>query len=224
MNVLSLDISTKPGWALFLDGKLIRYGTLWADTTVEDHGVYPWNYVGMARHTAHRLYKEVIEPALHLSKSDLTVVIEETTGGSGNNYSQKKLEFIHYAVLEHLVGRKVVYCRDGSWKSSAGVKLNQEEKELNKKIKEYKEKTGEKLAKFPDETGKMRVHGRVTVQHVYIRRLREIFNIQLQAQEEDMAAAILMGHAFLNGVKLCDGVVKKNGQKKDKASKKIIKG
>lgn len=221
MNLISLDISTKPGWALYTGGKLVRYGTLWPDKTVEHFGTYPWNYTLMAQHTAQRLYAEVIKPALVESgATPLHIVIEETTGGSGNNYSQKKLEFIHYAVLQLLQGLPVWYVRDGSWKSVAGVKLSPEEKKLNEKIKKYKADTGEKLAKFADANGKLKVQGRITVQHVYIRVLKDLFGIVLPAKDEDQAAAILMGYAFLKGVKLCTGIVTPGKKPKGKKKKK----
>lgn len=216
MNLISLDLSTKPGYAVFLDNKLVTYGTLFADKKAEDLGLYPFNYILLAQHTANRLYAEVIRPALNQAKGPVHVVIEETTGGAGNNYSQKKLEFIHYAVLQLLQGMSVFYVRDGSWKSVAGVKLSPEEKTLNKAIEKYKEDNNVKLAKFPDAQGILRVQGRITVQHVYIRVLKDLFGIVLPQQGEDQAAAILMGHAFLKGVKLCDGIVKYSKGKKKK--------
>ena len=230
MNVLSLDLSTKPGHALFIDGKLVNYGTMWADKVAEDFGTYPWNYILLSQHVAQRLYKEVIQPALIKSKGNLHVVIEETTGGSGSNYSQKKLEFIHYAVLQLLQGMNVWYTRDGSWKSVAGVKLNDEEKKLNKAIEKYKKEHKDPanpdktvLAKFPDKDGNLRVQGRITVQHVYIRVLKDLFGIVLPHKGEDMAASILMGHAFLKGVKLCDGIIKSSKGKTKTKKKKGLK-
>lgn len=209
MNLISLDLSTKPGFAIFIDNKLIKYGTLWADKTTDDFGPYPWNYILLAQHTANRVYNEVIKPTLQSTSGKVHIVIEETTSGAGNNYSQKKLEFIHYAVLQLLQGLDTHYVRDGSWKSVAGVKLNDEEKKINKQIKEFKEKTGSKLAKLDlDGSGKVKVVGKITVQHVYIRRLKELFNIVVLHKGEDAAAAILMGYAFLKGVKLCDGKIK----------------
>lgn len=216
MNLISLDLSTKPGYAVFLDNRLVTYGTLFADKKAEDFGAYPFNYILLAQHVANRLYAQVIKPALNQANGPVHVVVEETTGGSGNNYSQKKLEFIHYAVLQLLQGMSVFYTRDGSWKSVAGVKLSQEEKDLNKAIEKYKKDNNAKLAKFPDTQGVLRVQGRITVQHVYIRVLKDLYGIVLPHNGEDQAAAILMGHAFLKGVKLCDGVVRSGKGKKKK--------
>lgn len=226
MNVISLDISTKPGWAIFYDKKLSGFGTLWADKVAEDFGPYPVNYIKLAEHVAERLYKEVILPAKEFLKgADVHFVIEETTT-SQNNYSQKKIEFVHYAlVANYLRNEKVWYVRDGQWKGVVGARLNEEERKLNKQIKEYKEENKSKLAKLDLGDGKLRVVGKRKAQHAYMRAFSEQFGIALDIKHEDAAAACLMGLAFIKGVNLCDGKPKGGvGKKSGKANKRVGAG
>jgi len=189
---------------------LVRYGTLWADKTESDFGNYPFNYLELACHVARRLYEEVILPSCNDS-SELNIVIEETTASQAN-YSQKKLEWIHYAVLDLLRIRppvtnlKIFYIRDGVWKNKTGARQNAEEKKINGKISRYKKKHGKKLAKLDlTGSGKARVVGKLGPKHYAIRAVREHFGIELQLQQEDSADAILLGKAFVMGVPVCDG-------------------
>lgn len=220
MNLISLDLSTKPGYAVFIDKKLVRYGTLFADMKAEQFGSYPFNYVALAEHVAERVLKEVIHPAFNLSKEPFTFVVEETTS-SHAALSQKKVEFIHYAILKMFqqTGQvKVYYTRDGSWKSAIGAGLNAEERALNKKIKEYKAANNSKLAKLDLDGEGLKVVGKRTAQHAYLRTLKEQLGIALDLKDEDAAAAICMGLAFYKGVKLCTGILTP-GKKKGKAVK-----
>jgi hypothetical protein len=212
MNVIALDLATKCGYAFYMDGKLIRYGTVWADKKAEDFGLYPFNYVLLAQHTAHRLYEQVVKPCLIQAKGDAHIVVEETTA-SQSNYSQKKIEFVHYAILQLLQGMQVWYVRDQTWKSKVGARLNKEERDLNKRIKAYKEKTGEKLAKFDLDGEGLKVVGKRTSQHVYLRALKEQLGIALDLKDEDAGAAILLGLAFTRGVALCNGIQSKKKKK-----------
>lgn len=217
MNVIALDLATKCGWAFYLDGKLIRYGTVWADKKAEDFGLYPFNYVLLAQHTAHRLYQQVVKPCLVEAKGDVHIVVEETTS-SQSNYSQKKIEFVHYAILQLLQGMRVWYVRDQTWKSKVGARLNKEERALNKKIKDYKEENKREdgktvLAKFDLDGQGLKVVGKRTSQHVYLRALQEQLGIALDLKDEDAGAAILLGLAFTRGVALCNGIQSKKKKK-----------
>ena len=228
MNILSLDISTKPGWAFFKDSKLIRYGTLWADKTVEDFGPYPGNYLDFVQDVADRLYSQVFLPCWRESGSKLTVVIEETTA-SQNNYSQRKVEWIHYTILhairEVFPDLPIRYVRDGVWKTKVGARQNNEEKKLNGKISRAKAKKkkailedttlteDEKKAKIKairakldlDGSGKARVVGKLSGKNYALRAFTEHFGIELQRQDEDAADAALLGWAYICGVPICDG-------------------
>jgi hypothetical protein len=214
--LISLDLSSKPGFAVYHKGVLIRYGTLFQKIKVDQMGPYPMNYVSHARHVVERIRDEVILPlipALELEKltpRDIQFVIEETTASS-QNYTQKTLEFIHCGLIQFLVeglDAKVSYIRDGVWKRVCGANQNAAEKALNAKISRYKKKHNVTLAKFVNEQGKLRVKGKLDRQDYYIRAVKEIFGLEFTKEFEDTAAAILIGLAYLRGAPLCDGTTK----------------
>lgn len=211
MGLLALDVSTKPGWAFFKQKELVRYGTIFADREAKDFSVpYPFNFVYLAEYTVTRLVKEVIDPCIEESIEPLVVVIEETNPGK-NVYSQKKLEFIHYALAKALAHRRIFpkYIRDGAWKNVVGARQNPEEKKLNSRIARYKKRNNTQLAKFDlDGSGKEKVVGKLGPKHYALRAFKEHFGIELKRSDEDAADAALIGLAYLKGVPVCDGTDK----------------
>jgi hypothetical protein len=202
--LLALDLSTKPGWAVFRFKQLSSYGTLFATKTVEDFGLYPFNYLELAEHTIRELFENIISPL----GPALTIVLEETTASKAN-YSQKKLEFLHLQLLQKCKQAGLSdlhYVRDGIWKNAVGARQNAAEKKLNAQIARYKKKNKSKLAKLDlDGDGRAEVVGRRGQKHYSVRAVREHFGIMLAQKDEDAAEAILIGKAFLQGIPACDG-------------------
>lgn len=189
-KVLCLDISTKTGTSLGLasenDYKLLKYGTV---GKLEKPDIpYPEDYVSWAEKCA----GEIIE-IINKSAADV-IVIEETTGGSKSNFSQKILEFIHFLVAKHIVknGLAVRYLMTGTWREAAGARMTKEESKQNAKSRKIKKETGARLAK--DESGK--ILGKITKKHVNVRRANEIFGLDLKMKDNDAADAILLGAAY----------------------------
>lgn len=200
MRILSLDLSTKPGWAIFLDGQLKDYDTLFLDKKVEEFGDYPFSYANCADEVVDRLFHQVVD----MHEFD-AVVIEETTAGR-NNYSQKILEFIHLKVIERLrehYWEKVHYVRTGVWRKLTGANQNEEEKRHNARYRAAKKK------KTKGDKTRVRVNGELTrkldKKDYAIRAFREQFGIQLEKKMEDACEAALIGLAFLKGAPVCDG-------------------
>ena len=207
--VIAFDISTKPGYAIFHQGKLLRYGTLFALRNTASFGPYPENYVLFAENVVQRIRDEVIVPVLQggAKIQEIAFVAEETTPGR-SNYSQKNLEYIHFLLVQLILrGYKgsLGYIRDGVWKRICGATQNKAERNHNARVSRYKLKNKTKLAKFKDDKGKLRVVGKFTRQHYYIRAVKEIFGIELKLKDEDAGAAILLGLSYLRGSPLCDG-------------------
>jgi hypothetical protein len=200
-RVLALDVSTKTGWATFIDGRLADYGTEFPDKKVGDFGSYPMNYVRLAEHLVDSLAKKVLE---RFAAPGTEVVIEETNA-SRQNYSQKILEYLHFCLNRRLhgYGLKVSYVRTGEWRRAIGATQNAEERKLNAKIRRIKQKTGSKLAKIEG-----KVVGRRTQKHYALRAVNELFGIELPRKMEDAGEAILLGAAYLKGVPLCDGTAR----------------
>jgi hypothetical protein len=204
MLILAIDLSTKPGIAVLEDGKLVHASTCFNDKTVEDFGPYPMNYVKFTQYTIERFIEYIQAKGFVLNHFD-NIVIEETTA-SKQNYSQKKLEFLHHELLLTLnnLSDKIVYIRDGTWKKTNEVIRSKEEKAINYKIKKLKQKTGKRIIRRDEEGNALR---KVSRHDVYIRRCNDIFGTNFGRKEEDAAAACLLGLAFCKRAPICDGTV-----------------
>jgi hypothetical protein len=204
-TIVSLDISTKPGWAYFRikDGEIqhLKFDTIFPKKTVKDYGHYPFNYVNYVHDVAISVVTEV--SLIQVNHPEVEVVIEETTKGK-NNYSQKMLEFLHYSVLVGLQTKHipVVYVRTGIWRGKVGANLTVEEKRLNAKIRRIKKKTGKRLAKIDG-----KVAGLVTKKHAALRCFKEHFGYELPLNMNDACDAVLVGLAYIKGVPVCDGTL-----------------
>lgn len=127
MKVLSFDLSTKTGWALFDNEKLICYGQL-KTSVVGDHSSsnYPHNFIQMANEMGMEVKKKIIS-----AKPDF-IVTEETNKGK-NRYSQKQLEFIHFAV-NTLAEYKIHYIDTSAWRTLLGITLDKGQRKDNRTI------------------------------------------------------------------------------------------
>lgn len=204
-HVVSLDLSTKTGWAHFhlKDGEIqhLKFDTIFPKKTVKDFGKYPFNYIDFAYHIASSVVFNV--SLIAVNHPDIEIVVEETCAGK-NNYSQKMLEFIHYAVLNGLKLKRfqVSYVRTGIWRGIVGANLNKEEKNLNVKIRKIKKSTGSKLAKIDG-----KVVGKRTRKHAALRCFKEQFGYELPLSMNDACDAVLVGLAFIRGAPVCDGTL-----------------
>jgi hypothetical protein len=213
-RILSLDISSKTGWALLTSGplnsfQLEEYGRM--PRIKEDlNKAYPWSMMGWAQNCFNEIFKIVskFEPDI--------LVIEQTAGGSKASKSQKLLEWIHFLVAKLIIDNDLnsVYLQTGEWRSATGAQMTKEEKARNKYVKEYiKEwkkthpqefiisKDGKRKKKpvaVYDQAGTK--IGKVGKKNVSIRRATELFGPALKKpllrKDEDMAEAILIAYAY----------------------------
>ena len=190
-RVLSLDVSTKTGWASLLSAEsgmtLEGYGTLSA--IHQPDSAYPGSYVDWAK----ACFAKILE-LVNKYKPDV-LVIEETSKGSKNAMSQKILEYIHYLLAELIQKTpfRSVYVLTEQWRREIGCKMNDAEKEKNKEVRDYKkayEKEHGKKTKIAYDINGKRI-GLVGRKHVNIRRVSEIFAGQLKKpllrKDEDLA-------------------------------------
>lgn len=205
VRVIAIDLSSKPGVAVFEDSKLVYSTTIFNDKSTKDFGSYPYNYLEFARYTINKLFTSIQQQGYQWGKFD-SIVLEETTAGR-SNYSQKMLEFLHFALLDTLsnMKHKVVYIRSEIWKRLTGSSMSKEEKAMNAKIYRLKKKTGKKVVRKDEKGNKLR---KVTRKDSYIRRANDLFGLSLERQDEDQAAACLLGKAFIEGAPLADGTLK----------------
>ena len=199
-RVLSLDMSSKTGWALIVssaDGILLEeYGMI--AKTSEPIGKYPANYVDWAN----QVFGE-IKKLIDRLKPDM-LVIEETVAGSKAVYSQKILEWIHFLVAKFIKESNIeaVYQLTGTWRAEVGCVMTNDEKKKNKAVRDYKKKieaeTGVKPMAAYDISGK-RI-GIVGKKHVNVRRANEVFGKflkrPLQKKDEDEADALLLAYSI----------------------------
>lgn len=194
-RVLSLDISSKTGWALLVSGQgslLLEACGQVPQIHASGETPYPDSFVDWA----YKCFAEIVMLIDRFTPDVL--VIEETAGGSKSAHSQKILEFIHFLVAKLIkdTGIKAVYVMTEVWRRVTGCKMTKDESKHNKKVKKFKEEHDTKVAK--DESGK-RI-GKLTRKHINIRRANEVFgeylSEPLKKKDEDTADALMLAYYY----------------------------
>jgi len=102
-RILSLDLSTKSGWAVFQNGVLEKSGEL-AQVKVVNFNVndkpwtqpeYPWNIIDAADEIAKQIYNLIGE------QQPTFIVIENSVKGK-NSQTQRLIEWFHFTVLREI--------------------------------------------------------------------------------------------------------------------------
>lgn len=185
MRVLALDLSTKTGWAWFVDEKLIDFGTLETKvdgfnlrTRPERHPNYPWNIFRSTERVSEIVIYDIL---LKMDTFPDVVVIENTVKGK-NRHTQRILEWIHCWVLHKMSDTSVVpvmptvkYIDPSEWRHAIGAKMSVEEKKHNKEI----------IA-----AGK---RGKISKKHVTLRVVNEKWGMKLRPKDNNTADAIGIG-------------------------------
>ena len=65
------------------------------------------------------------------------------------------------------------------------------------------------MSKEQKKNNKQRIGSKVTLKHVAVRKANQFFQLELKQKDNDIADAILLGVAFLQGAQVSDGIVKK---------------
>jgi Holliday junction resolvasome RuvABC endonuclease subunit len=176
MIIIGLDVSTKTGYAVMEDGKLIDYGLL----KVEEPKIEELeDFVFLKRAD---MAVESITNLLDKYKPDL-IFCEQTNAGKFRS-SQKQLEFIHCKLLTEIRSKdwtkKFYYVDTSKWRSSLSIKLSKEQRLHNKKVK----------------SGSAR--GKVTPKHLVVSWANKKFNLTLLKKDHDICDAIALcefGHS-----------------------------
>lgn len=216
MIALGLDLSTKTGWAVLEEDRILKYGTIIHPINGDHTSVlYPHNYVVCASKIASdvRLLVDQYEPH--------SIVIEETNLGK-QRYSQKILEFIHAFVSQKIFGTAPIrYITTSQWRKTIELTLGDEGKEHNKELKkqkdayrkkleeEYikaigvKELTNKAMKKGCDEYVKKHLKsfrstvsplakGKITPKHLSVKYVNDKYNLDFKLKDNDIADAICM--------------------------------
>lgn len=223
MRILALDLSLHAGWAIFdyelNSTKLLAFGTLHGDGLTK-FGPYPWNYYLCALAQIREIRRQLVD-----AHKPHVIVVEETNG-SKSRYTQKLLEFLHFALLDgiadyyhvvedHCDKPAVVYVNTNDWRSNLGIWLSKEQKKSNQKLS--KAKSGLKAdlgrAPTPSELATLKkglgIRGKFNKKHAAIDYINGRADLGigkvLKKKDNDAAEAICIGLAYLNDVPHCDG-------------------
>jgi hypothetical protein len=201
MKTLALDISTNTGYALLLSDKSVKtWGNIYNSKVVHDFGFHPWGYLKAAQSIADKIYN------LALKLNPDTIVIEETNG-SRSRFTQKLLEYIHCCTLRELskIGYegKVFYINTSAWRKAVGIELTKEQKKQNTKLSKAKSKAGGSLT--PAQKKTLGIVGKITKKHIAVMVVNDMYDLGFKQKDNDIAEAILLGLAYLNGAPLCNG-------------------
>lgn len=205
MKILTLDISSKTGWAVLVgepgpDAKpeIIAKGR----TTLQDLGFvnvaaagdYPWSFITVAHMIA-----EAVDRFYREHQPDVIVI--EDTSESRNRYAQKLLEFIHCIVLQKFAGLRrdlIVYVPVGYWRSALELRLSKDDKKNNAAISKAKK---EGVAKKD-----LGLKGKVTKKHLALRFVDLHYGLKLKVKDNDIADAICLGVGYLRGARISEGL------------------
>jgi Holliday junction resolvasome RuvABC endonuclease subunit len=180
VKTLALDLSTKSGWSVFEDGIRISSGVLdkvfVKDFNVNDEPgkspLFPYNVIDAAD-TVCRMVMNLIG-----EHQPDALVIEQTTMGR-NRFTQKLLEWIHFAFLKQIGGKMPLHFIDVSeWRKLVEMRLSVEEKRNNRDVSQGKKR------------------GKVTKKHLAVNMVNAKYGLGLKIKDNDQADAILMNLAF----------------------------
>lgn len=209
MKALALDISSHCGYSLLEKTdqplpNLLAYGTVHLGQTVfEISQHYPSNY-----YLAATIMAQKILDLVTMYKPDV-IVVEQTVKGRAR-YTQKSLEWLHFAFLDLLskqypeyISNRLFYIDPSQWRKVLGVVLTKEEKKNNAKLSKAKSvaaKTGLKLDKKL-----LGIAGKFTKKHAAVKYVNALYGLNMKIKDNDTCDAVCVGLGYLNGGKTCDG-------------------
>lgn|GEM_PF-2626038 len=168
-KIVGLDLANTTGYAILAESKLTGYGVLNSTHPAETFRCHDYTYIERAKSLS-RLCKELI-----IKESPDLIVIEQTNK-SKSRFTQKQLEFIHYAVLEDLreYRDKIIYIDTSAWRTGLSLNATKEDRKHNALVKK-------KLAR-----------GKITPKHRSVRWANETFDLTLKLKDNDIADAIAL--------------------------------
>jgi Holliday junction resolvasome RuvABC endonuclease subunit len=176
VRILGLDISTKTGYAVFDDKKLVAQSVFMAGPASKYIGpdLESYKFIYIARSIA-SVIKNIIE------KYNPNFIYIEQTNNGRNRTTQKLLEFIHFATLAGLedtvYGSKIRYIDTSAWRKTLGIKLSKEDRINNKAVKKKERR------------------GKITSKHLSVRWVNSTFNLNLKLKDNDIADAICIAYS-----------------------------
>jgi hypothetical protein len=189
LTVLSLDLSTKSGWALaefdYTKEKplLVDYGAT-KKIAVKD-SQSPIELYGRAWDVVNQ-----IDVILEQHKPNC-IVIESVNRGRAR-FSQLQLDFIHFAIIHELLGDygidAIKYIDTSKWRKTLELKLSKEDKINNKKWKDYR------INNFLPKPTKGK--GKKTWKHLSVEYVNKTYNKEFKQKDNDICDAICLLDAY----------------------------
>lgn len=192
MKVLSLDLSTKTGFAV-LDGEaLIAYGSntkLFNKFKPKTPTNWAEDYLFIEKAELVADYVKTL-----LSQYQVDIIAIEQTNGSRSRTTQKLLEFIHFAVLatierECCRGKLVVYVDSSKWRSICGQYMGKDHRKHNRDVKEKKSTRMVMCG--------IKADGKITKKHLSVSWVNKKFGLHLILKDNDAADAISLAYAAM---------------------------
>jgi len=169
VRILGLDVSSKTGYAVLEDGKLLEKGLAKSPAVEYDDREQDFGALARAEAMCEKIAKLIVK-----YKPD-AIAIEQTNAGKFRT-SQKLLEFTHCLILRWVNGQemalKVRYIDTSKWRSGLGIKLTKEQRVHNKAVKA-------KAAR-----------GKVTPKHLAVAWANKEYGLDLLQKDHDIADAI----------------------------------
>lgn len=170
MKVLGIDMATKTGFGLVVDGQLKSYGLLSRPEISQGSEELEDFYLLRIANAVAKMVWDLYEK----EKPDF-MFIEQTNQGSFRS-TQKQLEFLHAVLLQLFLNNdlteKVFYVDTSKWRSSLEVKLSKEQRKHNKAVK----------------TGSAK--GKVTPKHLAVAWANATYSLELLKKDHDIADSI----------------------------------
>lgn len=197
-RILGLDLSTKPGLVVAdHDGSGKLPDIVERESyKINSSPAFPYGAIENAHAVA-----DIVEEWVVKHRPD-EIVIEQTNKGK-NRYSQKQLEFVHYAVLTRLkpFGITIKYIDTSEWRRVLGQHMSKDDKKNNAKVSKAK-----KTENFHAAKKAAGVRGKITPKHLALRWVKDNYGIDLLMKENDIADAIcIVAAAVRPETSFCDG-------------------
>lgn len=220
MKILTLDISTKTGWAIFETGvaQPVSFG-VFENPIAANSMPYPASFLRVAR--AHAMWLRNIVRVTPLLPCFGAIVIEETnkTGRFGSRHSQKLLEFLHYATVEALLETytfdQIKYVNTSDWRKKLNLSVAETKKLAKPALREFeaakkallseKDRAKKLVLKGNLETLKRDlkarcIHGKIDKKSIAVAFANANWGLTLKKGDNDIADALCLGEAYRRGV------------------------
>lgn len=187
MKLLSLDVSSKTGYCIMEDEKLLDFNKITVKVEnfnpnskppPDKHPSYPKNIADASDLMASKIKDLILEV-----KPD-HIVIENTVKGRNRN-SQRMLEWFHRALLDEIWSLNIpfTYMDPSQWRSILELRLSKDDKVNNKMC------------------SKGLKRGKVGKKHLSVRYINAQYNLKLKLKDNDQADSICLAEAWFKSQK-----------------------